>query len=503
LERASIGALELKQLFSLIVPKLFGYAQGANATEALSAPFYLASGAYSYWETAFYCGIPAFVLGIIGFAVSVRKRECAGSRENMGGFLLFASVFAILFALGTNGFLFEWMFKVPLFDRFRIPSRMLVYVVLALAILSGVGLDEILLRGKAHIRLLLIVSGTVLGVALLVALGILPALLGTPPANVAAVRGFGWIAVVFAFLTSGVLYFAASQTQSVVSSIAIASVVAALVMIDLTLQGSTFNADRTDPAAEYARTDAAVPRTFRADTVPPDSLVRLSIRARGVMAMGQNQGLITPVMLYEGYMPILIERRLPLAPTGEKTLDLLNIRYAVAVDTMRGSAYFAERPTAYPRARMLYNVRQSSPEASGEIAKSGTIDFDNELITEHTLPFAMPNVKPGAVQHTVKCEQYSANALTYTVQSAENGVLLLSEIWYPAWKATLDGRPCEILRVDYSLRGVAVPKGKHTVRMVYDSFAFRTGAWVSIGTIIVVAIGLIVLQVGRKDTEKA
>jgi uncharacterized membrane protein YfhO len=70
------------------------------------------------------------------------------------------------------------------------------------------------------------------------------------------------------------------------------------------------------------------------------------------------------------------------------------------------------------------------------------------------------------------------------VNSAENGLLNVSEIWYPAWKVKLNGQPAELFRINYCLRGVAIPAGSHTVEMYYDSDAFNLGKWVTIFTLL-------------------
>ena len=42
-------------------------------------------------------------------------------------------------------------------------------------------------------------------------------------------------------------------------------------------------------------------------------------------------------------------------------------------------------------------------------------------------------------------------------------LLVLTDSWAPGWKAKVDGRDADVQRVDYLIRGVAVPAGRHTV----------------------------------------
>ena len=46
-------------------------------------------------------------------------------------------------------------------------------------------------------------------------------------------------------------------------------------------------------------------------------------------------------------------------------------------------------------------------------------------------------------------------------------MLVLSEIYYPGWTATLDGQPVEIGRVNYVLRALRIPAGRHELRLEF------------------------------------
>jgi uncharacterized membrane protein YfhO len=56
-------------------------------------------------------------------------------------------------------------------------------------------------------------------------------------------------------------------------------------------------------------------------------------------------------------------------------------------------------------------------------------------------------------------------------------LVVLTDVYYPGWKATVDGRPATIERVDYLLRGVLVPPGRHRVEFTYEPASWRVG-WV-------------------------
>jgi uncharacterized membrane protein YfhO len=66
-------------------------------------------------------------------------------------------------------------------------------------------------------------------------------------------------------------------------------------------------------------------------------------------------------------------------------------------------------------------------------------------------------------------------------------VAVLSDNWYPGWKATVDGRDAPIERVDYMLRGVRVGAGVHRIEMRYEPTSYRIGWIVSLLGVVALA----------------
>jgi hypothetical protein len=82
---------------------------------------------------------------------------------------------------------------------------------------------------------------------------------------------------------------------------------------------------------------------------------------------------------------------------------------------------------------------------------------------------------------TATITRYEPREIRASVESPGNSLLVMSEIYYDAgWHAWIDGQPAPIHRVDYLLRGVVVPPGKHELRMRFDPASFRVGACVSL-----------------------
>lgn len=77
------------------------------------------------------------------------------------------------------------------------------------------------------------------------------------------------------------------------------------------------------------------------------------------------------------------------------------------------------------------------------------------------------------------------NRVEVRTESAAPAMLVLSANYYPGWRATVDGQRVEVVRVNYNLRGVAVPAGKHLVTFVYRSRSARNGLIISLLTLVV------------------
>jgi len=77
--------------------------------------------------------------------------------------------------------------------------------------------------------------------------------------------------------------------------------------------------------------------------------------------------------------------------------------------------------------------------------------------------------------------------------------LLVSENWYPDWRATVDSAPAEVLRGDYTFITVPVPAGAKRVALTFRSPAYETGRAVSLVSLLVLAaIALLPMALKRR-----
>jgi hypothetical protein len=91
-----------------------------------------------------------------------------------------------------------------------------------------------------------------------------------------------------------------------------------------------------------------------------------------------------------------------------------------------------------------------------------------------------PPVETCAAPDTVKLVEHGADRLVINAEMACDGMVVLSDAFYPGWRARVDHRIAKIYEVNGAMRGVAVPRGRHTVTMRYRPVSVYLGAALSL-----------------------
>jgi hypothetical protein len=94
--------------------------------------------------------------------------------------------------------------------------------------------------------------------------------------------------------------------------------------------------------------------------------------------------------------------------------------------------------------------------------------------------------------------QYAAERVLVKATLGGNGLLVLADMWYPGWRAYVDGAEQPIYRVYHAFRGVYVPAGSHTVEFVYQPTAIASGAIVSVASLTALLVAVRLATRGRR-----
>jgi uncharacterized membrane protein YfhO len=98
---------------------------------------------------------------------------------------------------------------------------------------------------------------------------------------------------------------------------------------------------------------------------------------------------------------------------------------------------------------------------------------------------------------------YSQQRVVLDARSRGPGMAVLTDVHYPGWKATVDGRSTPIEQVDYLLRGVRVPGGRSRVVLTYEPSSFRAGWILSALALAGFAVALVLVRRARSRAAAA
>jgi uncharacterized membrane protein YfhO len=90
------------------------------------------------------------------------------------------------------------------------------------------------------------------------------------------------------------------------------------------------------------------------------------------------------------------------------------------------------------------------------------------------------------------------NRVVIETEKPDAGLLVLSDNYYPGWRAYIDGTPAEILRANCTMRAVRVPAGRHVVSFVFVPMAFWASVYISSSMAAVLIVLFAIRFVRRK-----
>jgi uncharacterized membrane protein YfhO len=114
--------------------------------------------------------------------------------------------------------------------------------------------------------------------------------------------------------------------------------------------------------------------------------------------------------------------------------------------------------------------------------------FDPRAVAYVSGPLPFPLVTNAAFT-PVKFETRDPEHLVMTLNTPTDQLLVLSEVYYPGWRATVDGVSTPILRADVALRAVPLRAGTHRVELVFDPGSVKIGIAVTVATMVAVMVG--------------
>jgi len=173
-------------------------------------------------------------------------------------------------------------------------------------------------------------------------------------------------------------------------------------------------------------------------------------------------------------------------------LSMLNVKYIIQQDE-EGRSYPATNPEANGNAWFISELKKVS-NADDEIkglvglaSKSQAIVNIEDFKGNNRFAFRKDSTS------SISLEDYKPNHLTYSSRNPFSGVAVFSEMYYAhGWNAYIDGLPQDHFRVNYALRALRIPEGKHTIEFKFEPEVVKTGSKITLASSII--LGLVVLS---------
>ena len=185
-------------------------------------------------------------------------------------------------------------------------------------------------------------------------------------------------------------------------------------------------------------------------------------------------------------------------------LNMLNDKYFI-VSAGEGRKFAVQNPFAMGNAWFVNSISYVAT-PNEEIDALATTDLRTQAVADQSFRNVLDHSGPAVVDSLAKATlfNYQPNELEYEVESTTGGVVVFSEIYYPGWTATLDGQPLQLGRVNYVLRAAYVPSGKHVLHMEYKPASVtltETIAYIAIIILLLVFIGAIIITIKKAKVQ--
>lgn len=197
----------------------------------------------------------------------------------------------------------------------------------------------------------------------------------------------------------------------------------------------------------------------------------------------------------------LIDRQI--MKNNPAVINMLNAKYIITGDSLG----YVQNPGALGNAWFVDRISYvDSPDK--EMAALDNLDTSSAAVADNKFKNILGNASVKAPGDTIFETTYAPNRLTYHSNSERGGLAVFSEIYFPwGWNATIDGKSVEIGRVNYVLRALQVPAGKHTIEFRFDPKSLTVTNNISIVAVALIyilcfgALGIAVIRCAKPKKE--
>ncbi len=469
-----------------------GWAEAASGFPTLDPLQMILPGYASAFQSPLYIGVLPLWLALLALLAN-RSRD----RRFWAGLALGSLV--VSFGAYVFAYAVLYLF-VPGFALFRGQERLALIVSFSLALLAGYGMSDLLPPSdpaRARRAFPLLPAG--ITISLVMVLTMYVAAKEHPTGRLFFLGDRGGLMVLL-FLLATVL--AAARLSNVLKPHPFVAYTIALVAFDLfSINNAAYNADPqprypTTPIIQAIQSDHDIFRVVDEGKMPGHFGIAYRLEEIG------------------GISPLRTARYDALLELPPETLwPLLNVRYVITgrpgfanaqVVANDGDTRLLRLQNDRPRAWIPVEVQERVEDrAALEAMANPAFNPAATAYLADALPFpSVPNQAYTPIEFKTRAPEH----LVLSFSTPTDGLLMLSEVYYPGWSATVDGVPTPILRADVALRAVPVRAGRHAVEMVYDPWSVKIGIGVTVVTLLIAGLVILVARdradvLGRAKAE--
>jgi hypothetical protein len=535
-EYATNWSFSKSEVATFFVPNYFGFGKMKNERGQMTMPYW---GQMPFTDAANYMGIGLLLLAALG-AWNYRK-------DPFVLFLVVMGAFSLLLSFGKNmPLLYDLFYNVvPGFNKFRAPSMALCLLQFAVPVLAGYGASVLIAwaakSNAATRRMAMYVGGAAAAFFLIGMVGpsiietgyrqdVAQAIVAKNPDQIQSAdqiprqyidsiytnMASDWRTTAMMALLFGVVVFLAGR--GTLKPALILPVLLILTVTDLwrvakrPYEPSKNNVEKTvfrrTDVVDFLKSDPGMYRIADFSRTPPNAWAYHFIEhVHGYSSakLRVYQDMLDIAAPGKGQEP---------APGNSRIInpfvwDLLNVKYLVAdqplfpgqqpvfTSQQTGQMVFTN-PGVLPRAWFVDSVGvEPNRRALAEMLRDGTFNPRSVAMLDAPLTTAVQPGSGASARVTARTNQ----SLSLAVEATGNAFLVVSEVFYPEWQASIDGKPVTTHRTNFLLRGIEVPPGKHTLTFTFVSNGFQTGRTVSMaanGIAILIGIGGVLMHRRRK-----
>ncbi|MGH2664410.1 YfhO family protein [Flavobacterium sp.] len=523
----------LAESFDLISPRIFGGSNSENVgTNSAMYNFVLSQnvpedqakeiikGLPTYWGDQPIVAAPAYI-GAIVFFLAIIALFC--DKRKIKYVFLAGALFSLLLSWGKNFPILTDFFIncVPMYDKFRAVSSIQIVLEICMPVLAIIGLQRFFKlendqkwpnlwkAGAVSVgtfALLFLCKGSFSFAGgsdnyLLEQYG--PQFVDALKEDRKSMFTSDLLRSVFFVLTAfGVLWFSIKNTISQKVAIILVGIlmIADLFFIDKNyLNSSSFeSAHQVDEPFVEAPFDTAI--------LQDKSYYRVFEVSQNAMSDPRASYFHKSIGGYSAVKPRRMQELFDyqIAKNNLEVLNMLNVKYLIQTNE-KGEQITIKSTGANGNAWFVKEVKRVA-NADAEMKALDKLDTKNVVVVSsaNNAKSLLVNGFKKDSTATIHLDQYEPNELKYTSNNANNGYAVFSEMYYKnGWNAYIDGKLQEHDRVDYALRGLAIPAGKHTIEFKFEPQVVKTGSTISLISFIgiLILLGYGIYQEKKKHKE--